>query len=120
MSSTDERKSDKGRGSRGSRGRGRGRGGRGRGRERGGKNKKEGSKVHVPDRQQQHSKQEASSTTNTNKWLEDSLANLGHFGPPLVLQAFEVCNDDSRQQNIADEQFIRLALWLEDRLIRAW
>jgi hypothetical protein len=48
------------------------------------------------------------------------LTNLGHFDPSSVLRAFEVCNDDARQQNIADEQFVRLTLWLEDRLIRVW
>jgi len=50
------------------------------------------------------------------KWLQDALTNLGHLDPSSVRNAMQLENECIT----ADDQMVRLTMWLEDRLIRLW
>lgn len=57
-----------------------------------------------------------STGTTIERWIQESLQNLGHHDPSSVSKAWDV-TEGSKE---ADEQFERLSLWLEDGLIRIW
>lgn len=50
-------------------------------------------------------------------WYQTTLENLGHLDPSSVAKATETCEEGNV---VADEQFVSLTMWLEDRLIRSW
>ena len=55
-------------------------------------------------------------SSSSSSWYVTALKNIGHYDPSSVANAIKT----GEEGDSADEELVRLVMWLEDRLIRSW